>query len=611
MKHLTDFQESLLSINLEIRRTFIHDFFLSTCESQVSLVSKEDCLLLLRLLKDTDLDVREHAAAILTNLLSEQRNKIILGEAGAILACIPLLNDRSENILQSTVLALFNALSEYANQWIFMEADGLSTFIPLLRHEETEIKITATKILEVLMRERDFQLILVQKNYLPFLIKLIDDTEDEVITSVILILHQLATNTRTQPYLIDELIFPKIQALSKKTEKRLERAWLIEILDKCDSAWKARLKRKQREALKTSSISIIFSDYIQTVSSLLLLSNEAFVSGDENGIIAIWDTAEGRLLKTLQGHASSISTMILLINEVLVSGTVKGIIQFWNYREGVCLRTVTGNSNSSNIPSIKASTLLSNGQLATSYGNFIHIWDKPCQYYDVTLRVHTSGIRSLAGLPHRQLACGHWGSNDITIFNVKHMKIATSFVGHTKPVTALMVLQQELLISGSEDYSIKFWEISTELCVQTLLGHSSPVEKLEMTPNNQLVSSTISTIKIWDCVTGMCLSTLEPLCFIRAIMVLPGCRLLISTQSGETAQNSFNLISLNAKTNQYQVLPNVDENQKVPALKIFSIFSHRSQEKTKNNSVINSFNLNESLQKFYAVPRPCYRHRFF
>ena len=56
-------------------------------------------------------------------------------------------------------------------------------------------------------------------------------------------------------------------------------------------------------------------------------------------------------------------------------------------------RTVTGNNDSSNIPSIKASTLLSNGQLVTSYGNFIHVWDKSSRYYDVTLRVHTSGIR--------------------------------------------------------------------------------------------------------------------------------------------------------------------------------------------------------------------------
>ena len=53
-----------------------------------------------------------------------------------------------------------------------------------------------------------------------------------------------------------------------------------------------------------------------------------------------------------------------------------------------------------------------------------------------------------------------------------------------------MVLEQELLVSGSEDYSNsgKFWEISTGLCVQTLLGHSRAVDNLIMTQSNQLIS---------------------------------------------------------------------------------------------------------------------------
>ena len=137
----------------------------------------------------------------------------------------------------------------------------------------------------------------------------------------------MATNTRTQPYLINDLAIRKIQELSEKL--KTSRARLVkEVLDKCDTSWKTYLKIKQRETLKTSSISIIFSDYIQVISSFALLSNEVFVSGDESGIIAIWDTAEGRLLRNFQGHAGRISTMILLRNDILVSGTVKASFNF-------------------------------------------------------------------------------------------------------------------------------------------------------------------------------------------------------------------------------------------------------------------------------------------
>ncbi len=218
---------------------------MNTCDNEISIVSREDCLLLMKLLKDSDNELREYAAAILVNLLSKQGNKIILCQEGAILACINLLSDRCNDVLQCTVSALFSALTEYANQVIFMNADGLHAFIPLLEHEESEIKISSSKILERLMQESDFQLVLVQKNYLHFVIKLLDDAEEDARKSAILILYHLATNTRTQSYLINDEVMPRIQKFSERSLDRLTRAWSQQILDICKDCWTRYLKRKR------------------------------------------------------------------------------------------------------------------------------------------------------------------------------------------------------------------------------------------------------------------------------------------------------------------------------------------------------------------------------
>ena len=78
---------------------------------------------------------------------------------------------------------------------------------------------------------------------------------------------------------------------------------------------------------------------------------------------------------------------------------------------------------------------------------------------------------------------------------------------HEGLVRTLAALEGGGLASGSNDYMIKVWEVSTGACVATLDGDAGYVTSLAVLEGNQLASGysdirrideTHRTIKIWD-----------------------------------------------------------------------------------------------------------------
>jgi WD40 repeat protein len=82
--------------------------------------------------------------------------------------------------------------------------------------------------------------------------------------------------------------------------------------------------------------------------------------------------------------------------------------------------------------------------------------------------------------------------------------------GHSSAVMSVAFLHHPIqLASGSRDSTIKIWDTSSSVCVQTLQDHVGPITSVAFSHDStQLASaSRDNTIRIWDASSGACLKT--------------------------------------------------------------------------------------------------------
>ncbi|KAK3947157.1 hypothetical protein QBC32DRAFT_97895 [Pseudoneurospora amorphoporcata] len=84
--------------------------------------------------------------------------------------------------------------------------------------------------------------------------------------------------------------------------------------------------------------------------------------------------------------------------------------------------------------------------------------------------------------------------------------------GHSRPIESVAFSPNgQRLASGSGDDTIKIWDPASGSCLQTLEGHSDWVYSVVFLPDGQRLASGSAdkTIKVWDPASGSCLQTLK------------------------------------------------------------------------------------------------------
>ena len=135
--------------------------------------------------------------------------------------------------------------------------------------------------------------------------------------------------------------------------------------------------------------------------------------------------------------------------------------------------------------------------------------------------------------------------------------VANTLIGHTKKITMLKFLSNNLALSGSEDSTMKLWNLSSSTCLKTYKGHKGQILYFDIATNDKLKkfnksnldkklksylkgiliknqrdldklldknykiisSSSDNTIKVWSLNTGECLATLKgtQVCWLKVM----------------------------------------------------------------------------------------------
>jgi WD40 repeat protein len=160
------------------------------------------------------------------------------------------------------------------------------------------------------------------------------------------------------------------------------------------------------------------------------------LSGSDDQTVRLWDVCTGQCLQILQGHTNQIRSVGFSPDgQIVASGSDDQTVKLWNVRDGKCLQTLHGHSKS--------------------------VWS-----------VHWSPVRV-------SKAVATLGASAFSVSAAGGQR--PTGVGHT-------------LASGSEDETIKIWDVNTAECLRTLRA-KRPYEGMNITGVTGLTEAQKATLK--------------------------------------------------------------------------------------------------------------------
>lgn len=205
--------------------------------------------------------------------------------------------------------------------------------------------------------------------------------------------------------------------------------------------------------------------------------------------VKLWDFQTYECLKTMHGHDHNVSSVAFLpSSDYILTSSRDKTIKMWEVATGFCVRTYTGHRDW-----VRMVRVSLDGSLLASCSNdqTIRIWVASGKDTKVELRDHDHVVECVAWAPDS-------ASEAINEAAAMDNKISSN---HTGP----------FLASGSRDKTIRVWDVSTGLCLFTLLGHDNWVRGLSWHPGGKylLSASDDKTLRVWDVAHKRCHKRLD------------------------------------------------------------------------------------------------------
>ena len=296
----------------------------------------------------------------------------------------------------------------------------------------------------------------------------------------------------------------------------------------------------------TGSQTAILSGHTSYINSLAFSSDGTLlVSGSNDRTIKLWDVQTGGVAKTLHCHINSPSSVSISADSTMIaSGSDNRTVCLWNVETGDCL-VMRGHKNFVNTVSFSPTNsqiLLSScghgtvrqwsidghqigSPIAGSYVAFSPDGTQfvSCAGRIITSRKTDSKMTVLQFSVAKDAKYCHFSPNGRFIVVVADDTVYLwditgpdpclfqTLIGHTNWITCV-IFSSSLLISASQDHTIKFWQIDPSLASPSIsspessLPASNPIKAVSLQAKDGLAFSIDSEgiVKIWDILTGLC-----------------------------------------------------------------------------------------------------------
>jgi WD40 repeat protein len=211
-----------------------------------------------------------------------------------------------------------------------------------------------------------------------------------------------------------------------------------------------------------------FTNHTDWVYSLDQIDSDTMVSGSRDKTIRIWRISTGETLRIINVKTSVYVVKVFsVVNKQIVCGLNDNSnnIQFYNYSTGVLIRTLNGHSKS-----VYSIEMLSEQFMASgSSDQSIFIWDLSSYSIKYNLTGHANWVTCIKRLSSNLLASGDLNGK-IIVWNWLTGERIFKLIGHTNILylNSLDLYDEQTLISGSLDSSVKLWNITNGTLIRSI-----------------------------------------------------------------------------------------------------------------------------------------------
>lgn len=321
-----------------------------------------------------------------------------------------------------------------------------------------------------------------------------------------------------------------IEKTCKENAKSIPRINLDVLKTEQMPQWRQKLRMPHLDEQGANKLSQIINSTIDNINLKIKISQKDLLMNQEIEFIPNNDNSFGELLvnenliqfsndcgsclRTFEGHQDVVRCVKIVEKEKkLISCSSDNTLKIWNLDTGECLNTLEGHTNA-----VNSLELISDEKIIScSDDKTIRIWDvKECKL--LTTLNDEYPIFSLCLSPCKNILYTSRGNGSgpengsISIWDISNKKKTKSFKAHEYVVTCIEFIENEKLknlITSSDDYKIKLWNVDTFDCIQ-ILTDKSEVKLIDLFNFDKLLTgSNDGLLKLWDLGSGKCLKVVD------------------------------------------------------------------------------------------------------